>query len=91
MEEAPVENLEKLSDVLKDRGLNVKETRNAYGPAIRVSHPDSERLAETITLARDGDRWAYCWSWGEPISTAVDDITAAAKVIAHVVTPVGDV
>lgn len=89
---APVETLTKLSEVLSDRGLKVVEARSDYGPAIRVWHPDGERLAEVITLARDGDRWAFCWSWGEPIAIGIDDVASVAKTIAHVVTPpAGDV
>ena len=31
------------------------------------------------------------WSWGEPITTAIDDVVTAARVITHVVTPTGAV
>ncbi|MGH7485599.1 MAG: hypothetical protein ACREMY_08355 [bacterium] len=60
--------------------------------ALRVTAPGADvRMAETITLRRDG-RAAYrwYWSWGDPISAhgavlGAHETHEAVKVIAHVV------
>ena len=59
------------------------------GPALFLAARNRvSGLSETITVTQLGDRLAFLWSWGEPISDA-DDPDSAAEAIAYVLAACG--
>ncbi|GAA2208012.1 hypothetical protein GCM10009850_034700 [Nonomuraea monospora] len=74
-------HLGKLATELEQRGLTA--LLRSHPPALRVSHPDTVMLAETVDCVPLSEGWFYRWSWGELVGLT-DDPALAADRIVHV-------
>jgi hypothetical protein len=89
MTSAPPDAVDNLAARLVDGCVKLGLDAEIIAPArVRVSAPGAHaRLAETVCCMPDGqEELARWWSWGEPICAATQ-ITDAARIIGHVVTP----
>ena len=85
--QAAAERLMALADYLGQRGFATHLVRTAGGLRLRVTHRTVGLLSEDVYAAPAGDgAWWFWWSWAEQI-TGIEDVTAAAAKIAHVLTP----
>ncbi len=71
--------LGKLAGELERHGLTT--TLRADPPALRISHPDTALLAETVDCVPLPDGWFYRWSWGDLVGVADDPALAATRIV----------
>ncbi|MEV5891093.1 hypothetical protein [Nonomuraea fuscirosea] len=70
--------LGKLATELEERGLTA--LLRSHPPALRISHPDTVMLAETVDCVPLSGGWFYRWSWGELVGLADEPALAAARI-----------
>lgn len=77
-------HLERLAEVLTDRGFLTELAGKISKPYLTVANADTPSLNERVQCqpADDGS-WSYWWPWKQPIGT-VDDLDAVVEKIAAV-------
>lgn len=85
--ETAAERLMMLADDLGQRGFTTQAVRAGAGVCLRVVSREAARLSEEIHVAPGADgQWWFWWSWAERI-TGIDDVSATADRVAHVLAP----
>jgi hypothetical protein len=83
--------VEALAGELSRRGFATSVTgagiHHHHHPCVRVTNTHIARMSEDIYAAPDSrGRWAFWWSWADPIGP-IGDIQQAALAITHVLSP----
>jgi len=82
--ETMLAHLERLGNVLKQRGFTTELVIKPAKPYLQVANADTPTLNERVVCHRDSDTsWAYWWPWKQPIGS-VDDIESVVDKIAAV-------
>jgi hypothetical protein len=79
-----------LAGELSRRGFATSVTGDGphhHQPCVRVANIQVARMFEDVYAAPGaGGKWAFWWSWADPIGP-IDDVEAAAVAIAYVLSP----
>lgn len=75
--------LEGLRTELAGRSWHARLDQHGGVIALKVFNPEVAKLGEVVTCRPQPNGWAFCWAWGQLISSA-ENIAAAADRIQHV-------
>ncbi|MGH3272902.1 MAG: hypothetical protein ACRDNZ_01065 [Streptosporangiaceae bacterium] len=80
--EEQLTHLQRLADELVSRGFTAELLGTSREPSVRATNPDNAEFSERVLCWRaDDDVWCFWWPWKQPIGSAEDLTSVAAKIM----------
>ena len=80
--EEQLAHLQRLAQELISQGFTAEVLSTGRMPSLKATNPDSAEFSERVLCQRaEDDSWCFWWPWKQPIGSAQDLTSAAAKII----------
>ena len=80
--EEQLTHLERLAGELASRGFTAELLGTGREPSVRATNPDNAEFTERVLCRRaDDGAWCFWWPWKQPIGSADDLTSVAAKIM----------